>query len=60
MGLLSSDANINVELISVVNRCFKIPYFMPTLILMLFLVIANFYLMNNNVLMLFLKYVISI
>lgn len=31
MGFLSSDANINVELISIVN-CFKIPYFMPTLI----------------------------
>lgn len=31
MGLLSSDANINVDLISIVN-CFKIPYFMPTLI----------------------------
>lgn len=31
MGL-SSDENINVELISIVNWCFKIPYFMPTLI----------------------------
>jgi hypothetical protein len=32
MGLLSSDENMNVELISIVNWCFKIPYFMATLI----------------------------
>lgn len=49
MGLLSSDANINVELISIVNWCFKIPYFMPTLIFdVIFPVVANFYLMEDN------------
>lgn len=32
MGLLSSDADTNVELINIVNWCFKIPYFIPTLI----------------------------